>query len=939
MADITNIISTGESIDVSINGSSGINAVLTGTSGINVTLIEGGISYIGTAGYAMSAGESGTASYSVLAGTSSYASSSGFSGTADYSALAGTASFATSSGNAGTADISGTSSYATSSGKSGTSAIAGTASYATSSGNAGTALYSTSAGTAGAADYATSSGQSGTSSYSVLSGTANYATSAGQSGTAVYATESGTSSFATSAGNAGTSDISGTASYATSSGNSGTALYAVTAGTAAFATSSGNAGTSDISGTASYATSAGDSGTALYAVTAGTSAYATSSGNSGTADYATSAGTSYYASSSGQSGTAYYATSAGTSHYATSSGDSGTADYATIAGTANYATSAGQAGTSSAVGNIAAQSVLGNPTGSPAVASAITVAEQTLVGRITGGNVDDLSVAQVKTLLGNASESGVGLAELATVAEAIAGTDTSRIITPAGNAASEAVIKNPLQEAQGVEMTYAASGSTGIMVADDDDIDFGTGDFTLVWRGSLPDWSPTGSYPQLIAKYQDDANRWRLGVYSNTKLYFYIHKTGETTITYETTKAPSTVIADGTVAEITVVITRQSASVAGSAVYYINGVLFESVAIPVGTPLDISNTGSLYVSGSNAARNASRTHFAATYNRALSAAEVLDLYRNGINFADKWGSQTALYTSDFSAGADGWFASKGTVAWNIDSIGGADNWLRFYTNDELSFHYAYKTFSGAIQKKYRLTFNYYIPTSGGSTYLDGISTSIGGIISVAGELLDTIGTASVEFTNTDNIIRISPRKGGVYTFAGANSVTDDLFYIKDLAVTEIGATLALEPEGIQPAPGQWLDSSSNKLHAWQPTTGSTITRKKTEFEIRGINTWTASNAAQSIAMTSDASRAMLPANCYIESIVGVIAGADIEDIIIGNGSDTDYWVELTTGLAAGTVSFMLANRISDGTNYELVVDPDADCTMTITWTIKGYILD
>lgn len=31
---------------------------------------------------------------------------------------------------------------------------------------------------------------------------------------------------------------------------------------------------------------------------------------------------------------------------------------------------------------------------------ALTVAEQTLVGRITGGSIDDLSVAQVKTLLG-----------------------------------------------------------------------------------------------------------------------------------------------------------------------------------------------------------------------------------------------------------------------------------------------------------------------------------------------------------------------------------------------------------------------------------------------------------------------------------------------------------------------------------------------------------
>lgn len=49
---------------------------------------------------------------------------------------------------------------------------------------------------------------------------------------------------------------------------------------------------------------------------------------------------------------------------------------------------------------IDAQSVLANPTGASATPIAVTVAEQTLVGRITGGNVDDLSVAQVKTLLG-----------------------------------------------------------------------------------------------------------------------------------------------------------------------------------------------------------------------------------------------------------------------------------------------------------------------------------------------------------------------------------------------------------------------------------------------------------------------------------------------------------------------------------------------------------
>jgi len=49
-------------------------------------------------------------------------------------------------------------------------------------------------------------------------------------------------------------------------------------------------------------------------------------------------------------------------------------------------------------------------------------------------------------------------------------------------------------------------------------------------------------------------------------------------------------------------------------------------------------------------------------------------------------------------------------------------------------------------------------------------------------------------------------------------------------------------------------------------------------------------------------------------------------------------VEITTGLAAGTYSFAIANRISDGTNFKMTVTPDAAFTGSIVWTIKGIIL-
>jgi hypothetical protein len=108
------------------------------------------------------------------------------------------------------------------------------------------------------------------------------------------------------------------------------------------------------------------------------------------------------------------------------------------------------------------------------------------------------------------------------------------------------------------------------------------------------------------------------------------------------------------------------------------------------------------------------------------------------------------------------------------------------------------------------------------------------------------------------------------------------------------------------------------------------------FEVRGTNTWAGTHEAQYIGGVN---QAVLPVGCYITDIIGVITGATIEDIIIGDGSDTDRWVAATTGLAAGTVAFTLANRISDGTNYKLVVDPDANFTGSIAFTARGIILD
>jgi len=71
----------------------------------------------------------------------------------------------------------------------------------------------------------------------------------------------------------------------------------------------------------------------------------------------------------------------------------------TIGGSGTTMTIDNNAVTLAKLATQAANTVLANATTGAAVPTAVTVAEQTLVGRITGGNVDDLSATQARTLL------------------------------------------------------------------------------------------------------------------------------------------------------------------------------------------------------------------------------------------------------------------------------------------------------------------------------------------------------------------------------------------------------------------------------------------------------------------------------------------------------------------------------------------------------------
>ena len=109
--------------------------------------------------------------------------------------------------------------------------------------------------------------------------------------------------------------------------------------------------------------------------------------------------------------------------------------------------------------------------------------------------------------------------------------------------------------------------------------------------------------------------------------------------------------------------------------------------------------------------------------------------------------------------------------------------------------------------------------------------------------------------------------------------------ISSLTCFEIGATLALEPEGIQI--DAWKDSSTNGLNAAYPTTGSSLTRK--------INTGTEILLSKTtVALNADGEQAIYTVptgvRCILTKAV-LIVGADAgsTDFTIGaDGAETDW---------------------------------------------------
>ncbi len=519
-----------------------------------------------------------------------------------------------------------------------------------------------------------------------------------------------------------------------------------------------------------------------------------------------------------------------------------------------------------------------------------------------------------------------------TTATAADNTSSTAIASTAYAKGQDAVNDNPKQMAQGINMTASTSGSNGIQIPSNNNINLGAGDFFFLWVGSAPTYGAAGGTYLIYKSGQSPAYAgFSWGIGSNRKLSIGLTEDYAASKTQTLTSTATIASPDNTTTWLMAVRSIKN----NTLTFYENGVQLGSPISLAGNAYNITNTGNLFVSGSTVYRSATNTILAAIGNYAPTAAEVLDIYRNGINFTDKWGSQTAVYASGFSSGVDGWQAAAGEVIGNVDGIAGQNDWLMFICNTTTTqWHGISRSVGPALTggKRYRVSFTYYIPSTNSNLSFIRLYKQ-NGVMLFDATVLNVVTPFSLEFTCPDdystgyNFALFG--NGAAFTDTGG----DDVFYIRNFVVERIGTTLALQPEGIQPAPGQWLDSSSNKLHALQPAAGSSLARLKREFEIRWTNTWTGTHEAQYLGGVNQ--NIFPTGDIRIESITMVCTATGV-NVILGDGSNTTRFVA-STALAA-YLDCTITYRYHDGTNMKAVIDPDANFTGSITTVIKGIIL-
>ena len=331
---------------------------------------------------------------------------------------------------------------------------------------------------------------------------------------------------------------------------------------------------------------------------------------------------------------------------------------------------------------------------------------------------------------------------------------------------------------------------------------------------------------------------------------------------------------------------------------YRDGISFGAGNVSLGATGSFDDTLAVYVkigkSASNNLYQAAINNFR-IFNRALSAAEVADLYETGVvAVADRWGNPTLLYESDFSANDDGWTEGGGTSTFN-QTIDGKTGCYVFTVDGTTGLKQAYKSILGTVNKNGRLKCQLYIPNT--NTVVDQVRVEASGKFV---QLVTTIGSwvdISIEDTfPTFPQLYFVLRDGGSTTIAGNST---DYIAIRAIEVEQIGAIADLPlDEGIG---YQFHDRSSNHFDALASLTGVTHLVPKANGKVRVK----AANASSAMYMLRADS--ILPENSIVSNVLSEQCYVDLT-----NSAQTlnDYRIRLNPSGSD------LQIQRSDGSNHQ-----------------------
>jgi hypothetical protein len=495
---------------------------------------------------------------------------------------------------------------------------------------------------------------------------------------------------------------------------------------------------------------------------------------------------------------------------------------------------------------------------------------------------------------------------LATSAEALAGTDTAKAVTPAAWSYAAGALRNTLAPRGGVAFDGSSNARVYSTLTGQN---IGTDAFSISVVFRVPSAAPSadtaivalGSSATTMAGV---ANRFEAILYTSGSVGFTIADGTPNTRTHTI----SGFITAWAGKVVHLVFTRTGTTIAA----YVNGVAAGLSDGGGSATWDASVTSTYMLVGfrSSSAVMTTPVYCASLYNLALSASDVQEIYEIGGAVPErfKFGSQTALNTSTVATGASDantTFSSLSSTGFTVSrNAGGVWNYIRSQPGG-----------TAVAGAQFRVKFD-----------ITGYS-GVGGAFNVApNNGYVSAGQQSISANGSYSAILTTPSTSTNIPIEFNCSLSSG-YTLANLSVTRVGAVVHLPlDDGIG---YQLHDESTNKLDAVMTTTGVSHILPRRRGYVRGSLTWAGTHEAKSLL-----GQQAFPSGTVVDLVTyDGSAGSSGSGLTIGSTTTAARWVALDTYTTAKEVG-TLANRLPAGTaanDLDLVVDPDtANYTGTLT---------